>query len=420
MKKKWLNEDGTFKELTADEVNSLTDSEAKEYMSDKMQHIVKDEVSKSIESLNFSKKEDVELISTKLDELMKSNDIAELKANLEGLQEVVRNISKFDLDNKSNKKTFKDEIIAKGEQLKVREQNVVIEKDTLRSAVADYEATVREPGIAPVQTPFLRFMDVMNVTNDNNPNDGGQIWYMDYDEATITRNAAAYAEGGTIPKSDIGWKRYVEEYKKIGDSLVVTDEFFEDFAELAALLESFITENVDLAIEQELWDGTGVGEHLKGITTLVPTFDEVAYAASSKRKYPDANLADLFQVLKNEIMRGTKYVPNGALIPHDEDTLWGGAKDANAQYLTIPTHGITRVPSSYVTDNEMVLGDMTKWRAKVKKGYVMKRGFANNQINEDKITITTRKRLFAYIREVEKNAFLYVDDITAALAAISA
>jgi hypothetical protein len=63
------------------------------------------------------------------------------------------------------------------------------------------------------------------ISISNKANDNGIIKYHDWDEATTARATAMVAEGWSFPESTAKFIERTIPIRKIGDTLVVTEEF---------------------------------------------------------------------------------------------------------------------------------------------------------------------------------------------------
>lgn len=253
------------------------------------------------------------------------------------------------------------------------------------------------------------------ITLESNDNSGGTIKYRDWDEATIARAAEVVAEGAAFPESTAAFKDYTLQIRKIGDTLPVTEEFFEDEQLAAAELEMFVNVNVETKVDDQLVNGNNTGEQLKGYMVSIPAYTATASGIASP------NLKDLVIKMRNAITRprGSKYSPDMVLVASStmEDLVL--AKDANNNYIfneDLGTlGGMAVVVDENLADNEIAVGDRRFARIYEKTGTVISRGYVGDQFKEDEVTIKARKRLALLIREADKTGFLKVTDVDAAL-----
>jgi HK97 family phage major capsid protein len=93
--------------------------------------------------------------------------------------------------------------------------------------------------------------------------------------------------------------------RKIGDTLVVTEEFGEDSDAANAELNRFLDINVNTFIDAQIINGLGTGETLTGLLASAPDYVPAASIAA-------ANIKDLVRKMRTTIVknRGSKYSPD--------------------------------------------------------------------------------------------------------------
>lgn len=278
------------------------------------------------------------------------------------------------------------------------------------------------PGIGQIATPKLvlsNFFKVSPIQIDGN----GVATYEDWDETTTVSAAAAVAEGAAFPASTAKFKTYSINIEKIGDTIGMTYESLRDFKRFSAELARFLTRNMQAVVNQALWNGTGVTPNIAGIYTRVTAFDPVTYSGATTT---DPDIVDLARVLSTEIMNGkdAKYETNFMFVSHNDYLSASLKKDTTNRLIYpngLPKIGMVEIiPSSFVVDNTAVIGD---------KNYVelignpneiqIEVGFKTGDWESDKESLKGRVRTALLIREADKDGFLKVTSISAALTAIT-
>ena len=243
----------------------------------------------------------------------------------------------------------------------------------------------------------------------------GTVRYWDWDEATTVKAAAMVAEGGTYPESTAKFQEYTLPLKKIGDQLPVTEEFGEDAASAAAELDLFLATNVESLIDDQLVNGDGLGNNIKGLIASVPTYTAPTSGITG------ANIYDLVKKVKTDIVktRGSKYMPNFVAFNSDTLDLLGLEKDLNNNYIFRNDDrnigSMIIIEDNSVADDALVVGDSRFGRIYDKGGVVLTRGLSGTQFDEDTITIKARKRMLFLIRTVDQTGFRKVENIAASL-----
>jgi HK97 family phage major capsid protein len=252
----------------------------------------------------------------------------------------------------------------------------------------------------------------------SNGNHNGVIKYRDWDEATVVRAAASVAEGVAFPESTAKFKDYLLPIQKIGDTLPVTEEFFEDEVQAASELSLFLDTNVNTVIDSQIINGDGTGTNLKGLLSSTPAYTAVASGIDAP------NLKDLTRKMRTAIVknRGSKYSPDVVVANSDVIDTYILAKTEDNAYLFDENGrigGLTIIEDNNMPDNQLVVGDSRFARIYEMGGVVLSEGYSGTQFVEDELTLKARKRMAMLIRTVDQTGFLKCTNITNALATLA-
>tara|TARA_R110000772_G_scaffold268362_2_gene395124 strand:- start:11399 stop:12634 length:1236 start_codon:yes stop_codon:yes gene_type:complete len=342
---------------------------------------------------------------TSLESILKTQGETLTKMKNKGGSEIFKTLSEEIKERKDDiKKAVKQNI---GE--------VELKALTSRASVANSPAGFVLPEIGQLGVKERSLYNILPKVSMNDANDAGVVRYRDWDEATTVRAAAMVAEGAAFPESTATFEWFSKPLRKVGDSLPVTEEFFEDEAQAAAELEMFLDVNVSTEVDTQLVNGDNTGQNLEGMFTSSPAYTAVASGIAAP------NLKDLVIKMRNDITRarGSKYRPDMALVSSStmEDLVL--AKDANNNYIfdenTGTLGGLTVVVDENTPDNSILVGDRRYARIYEKSGLVISRGMVGQQFLEDEISLKARKRLLLLVRNVDKTGFRKVADVDAAL-----
>jgi hypothetical protein len=384
-------------------------------------------IAKSMEPLYVQIKA-LENKGDKSDELTKLKaDFALLKAEASELN--LRYKSMSESANKGDGNTLATELKANMTAIKNiakrtgEAKEVVIKAEVLRSSIDGNTQAQDVPGIGQLRTRKLTMYDMfpkIQVGQNNN----GTIRYWDWDEDTIARAAAMIGESGAFPESTAAFKEYTLDLKKVGDTLPVSAEFFEDESMFAAELSLFLQTNVALEIDDQIANGTGAGQDLTGLFASIPAFNpalvtDVAYA----------NFYDLLVKCKEQITKtgGAKYTPDAIWMNVSSINKLRLTKDVNNNYIIPPfvsrdgaiVDGMTVFESNIIADGYFAMGDSRFAKIYEKTGVEISRGTINDQFTQDMETLKVRKRLAFLIRTVDQTGFVKVTNIDTAIAAIN-
>ncbi len=315
----------------------------------------------------------------------------------------------------------KDAIIAaaKGESSK----EITIKALTVRADVGGNTDAVEIPGVGQLSHAKLTAYDIFQKIPVSDKNTNGIIRYRDWDQDTITRAAAAVAEGAAFPSSVAKWVTKTLPIEKIGDSIGVTEEFMEDADMFAAELGMFLETNVKLKRNADLVNANGTTPNIKGIVTTVDAYTPVASGIS------DASTYDLLVKVSEVITasNGSKFEPNFAMMNIIDINNMKLKKDANENYIIPPfasrdlnsIAGMIILEENSIAANSMVIGDRRYARIYERAGITISRGMVGNQFLEDEETLKIRTRLAFLIRDVDLPGFRKVTSISAALVTLA-
>lgn len=297
------------------------------------------------------------------------------------------------------------------------QEEVVIKATTARSSITTNPNQMVLPGIGQLIRIARSLYNICQHFTYPVGSHNGTIKYLDWDEATTVKSAAAIAEGAAFPESTAKFKGYSVELKKVGDTLPVNEEFFEDEANAAAQLEMFLNNNVESKIDNGLINADGTGDDITGLLASVSE-----YTLPAAGTVVDPTIYDLITVVKAAITKpaGNKYKPDFAVMNLDTINRLLLKKDANNNLQFPPNHPIFSfiVEDNSVADNELVVGDSRYMEIHEMVGIALSRGMINDQYVKDQLTLKARKRMLFLIKNSNKSGFRKVTDIDAALLAL--
>jgi len=339
----------------------------------------------------------------------------ELQEQINVLKEVAKTQAPKEILLVDELKTNKDALIAiskggKGEiQLKALSDRASIDPNLNYLPLAE---------ITQLGVKRRSLYDVLPKIQVSVGNHNGVIKYRDWDEDTTVRAAAMVAEGAPFPESTAKYKDYTQPLQKIGDTLPVTEEFFEDEAQAAGELRMFLETNVNTVIDNQLVNGPGTGITLLGLVASSPAFVPAASGIAG------ANIYDLVKKVRTAIVfnRGSKYSPDIVLMNSNTLDRLQLDKDLNNNYTFKDVDSIGSmiiVEDNNMADNVLIVGDRRYARIYEMGGVVISEGYKGDQFVEDEMTLKARKRMLLLVKNGDRTGFLKVTNITTALATLA-
>lgn len=413
-------------EKIAKEDFDVMDGEAKAEIFNAIQkHNVEvgNELTKAVEKGELTAKELAEqlAISSKENSQMQlqiMSIIKEIGVEVRSLMEGGRNTNEV--------KTLPIELKDKKEELKGlslgTQKEVEIKAITNVAVVQDNQTNTMVGGISPLNSPTLTAEMLFNHVPVSGENVNKGVFYMDWDDSSIVRGASSIAESGVYPESGVKFIRRVAQIEKIGDSLPVTQEFYEDESMFAPELERFLRTNMEIVANEQIINGDGTNNSLVGINNRA-----LLYTPTSKG-IPSANVADLCHVMRTQMRKlGQKFIPDFVIMNSELASSIELEKDSNNNYLRIPyvspngdvIKGMNVVIDEAQADNTLVIGDKRYGTIYERTGLTLEVDRVGNQFLTDETTLKVRRRLFFLIKESDRAGFLKCTDVATALTTIA-
>jgi hypothetical protein len=303
-----------------------------------------------------------------------------------------------------------------------------------RSSVTNNTMGIRVPGIGELATrrAVIRSLFTQyNYSPAQMAESGGIVRWMDQD--AITRSAAAVAENGTKPESAISWIERTSPFQVLADTIPVSKQAYRHLGFVAQQINELLNKNLELVVDGQIYDGSGVSPNLNGLLTVAPT-QVIDATLPGFGTIVDSNLYDLVSALRVSIMNGgaagtgrqSKYMPNIVLMNPIDILKYKLSKAVDGHYLLPPfisadgtrIDNVLVVESSRVVANTLVIGDFSYGSVHQGEDVTIEMGLVNDQFLKNQWTIRAEQEIFLLIRNVDREAFLKVTNIDAAIAGL--
>lgn len=421
-----------FKIKNDEEIGKMSPEEQADYYSQAVKHTLSEISALKEKSTDNEKSSDeIEKLKAEFSELQEK-ELKALRENMTAIGKGVKSLLEKGVENGQKAHSLEVALKTKMEAIKSmakrtsNEEAIELKANTVLSSVDSTTAAMDLPGVGQLATRKLSMYDAFPKITMSGENTNATIRYWDWDEDTISRAAAMVAETGSFPESTAKWKQYTLDLKKIGDTLPVSAEFFEDESLFAAELNMFLQTNVALELDNQICNGDGTGNNLTGLFTSAPAFN----TALATTTVTTPTIYDLIAIATEQITitGGGKYMPNAVFMRKSTINAMRLSKDANENYILPPfvsrdgreIDSMMVIESNIVPDNQLVLGDTRFGRIYERTGIELSRGLVGTQFTDDMETLKARKRCLFLVREVDKTAFVKVTNITTALTSITA
>tara|TARA_R110002020_G_C16321697_1_gene774870 strand:- start:14955 stop:16124 length:1170 start_codon:yes stop_codon:yes gene_type:complete len=287
-------------------------------------------------------------------------------------------------------------------------------KEVSSASVIDSTASYYIAGIG--QLPVRRaFLDSEFAHGSVGFESGGTITY--WDQNVLERNASNVGECDAIPESSIDWKEYSVTFTKVADSIPVCAEAMEDYAFIESEVKNFLLVNVLLQNDANI---------LAGVDTAAQTWVAGAFAGA----LTTPTTFDVIKIGKSQIEnsgQNNSYAPNVVLMNPQDYTSMMLAKTTDGQYLfpmymssaEMIVDGLKIITSSLVPQDILYILDSSKGTIYDHRGLSLDYASEHGEdFLHDRIRLRATLRKAFVIRNVNANAFLKVDSIAGAIAAL--
>jgi len=304
-----------------------------------------------------------------------------------------------------------------------------------RSSLSGSTMGIRIPGIGELATrkSVLRGLFTQyNYSPAQMAESAGVVRWMD--QNAITRNAAPVAENGTKPESAISWIERTESFQVIADTIPVSKQAYRHLGFVSQQINMLLNKNLELAVDAQVYSGSGVSPQINGVYTVSPT-QVIDATLPMFGQLIDANLYDLIAALRVSIMNGgaagtgkqSKYMPNIVVMNPVDILKYKLAKAVDGHYLLPPfisadgtrIDSVLVVESAMVTAGTLLIGDFSYGEVHQGEDVTIEMGLVNDQFLKNQWTIRAEQELFLLIRNVDREAFLKVTNIDAAIAGLN-
>jgi len=382
-----------------------------------MEEIIK-ELGQKIDAMKnetVSKAELIKVMSEVADLQTKGNDVAELKANIE---EVAAKL--LDLETKgvpSNTPENLGSLLAeKANELKaMKEKSGASVQITLKAAgtmalstntTGQIPQAEREQGITRIvrRNPFI--LELVNVGSIMS-----NVWEW-VEQKNADGGAAMTAEGAAKSQADFDLVVASANVKKVTAYIKVTKEMLDDVELMRSEIDQELTELINLKIDDQLLNGTGLTVNLTGITTNATAWAAGAFALA----IPTPTKWDVLRTAINQV-RVNLFEPNYIVMHPTDVTAMELSKDTTGQYVMPPfaaldgtiVSGIRVVANTGVTIDKFLVGDFSKSGVRFKEGVTINVGYENDDFTKNLVTILAEARLVQRVKSNHYGAFVYGD-----------
>ena len=261
----------------------------------------------------------------------------------------------------------------------------------------------REAGITRVvrRNPFI--LELVNVGSIMS-----NVWEW-VEQKNPDGGAAMTAEGALKSQADFDLVVASANVKKVTAYIKVTKEMLDDVELMRSEIDQELTELIQLRIDDQLLNGTGLTVNLVGINTNATAYVAGAFALA----IPQPNNFDVLRTAINQV-RVNLFEPTHIVLHPTNVTQMDLAKASDGHYVLPPfasndgtvISGIRVVANTGVAIDNFLVGDFTKAGVRFKEGLTINVGYENDDFTKNLVTILAEARLVQRVKSNHYGAFV--------------
>ena len=359
-----------------------------------------------------SKAELIETLSKVKDLESKGEEVATLKANLEEVAlKVLELETKGDLTVETS--TLKSILESKKDELaRMKDKSGASVQIVLKAAgtmalttniTGQIPQAEREAGITRIVTrnPFiLQLVNVGTIMSN--------VWEW-VEQKNKDGGSAMTAEGAAKSQADFDLVVASANVKKVTAYIKVTKEMLDDVELMRSEIDQELTELINLRIDDQLLNGTGLTVNLVGINENATAYAAGAFALA----IPTPTKWDVLRTAINQV-RVNLFEPNYIILHPTDVTGMELSKDSTGQYIMPPfaaldgtvVSGIRVVANVGVAIDSFLVGDFSKAGVRFKEGLTINVGYENDDFTKNLVTILAEARLVQRVKSNHYGAFV--------------
>jgi HK97 family phage major capsid protein len=264
----------------------------------------------------------------------------------------------------------------------------------------------REQGITRIvrRNPFI--LELVNVGTIMS-----NVWEW-VEQKNADGGSAMTAEGAAKSQADFDLVVASANVKKVTAYIKVTKEMLDDVELMRSEIDQELTELINLRIDDQLLNGTGLTVNLTGIVTNATAWAAGAFALS----IPTPTKWDVLRTAINQV-RVNLFEPTYIVMHPTDVTSMELSKGTDGHYILPPfasqdgtnIAGIRVVANTGVTIDKFLVGDFTKSGVRFKEGLTINVGYENDDFTKNLVTILAEARLVQRVKSNHYGAFVYGD-----------
>ena len=226
------------------------------------------------------------------------------------------------------------------------------------------------------------------------------------------------AEGGTKPQVDFKWETRYAEPRKVAAHEILSEEVMTDVPRMMSVAREYLFKKHNLFKASKVYFGTGIAPEVKGATVYGRTF----VAGSMALAVTTPNFMDVVNACVTDIYTTHNYTDEASyeanivlINPVDFFIQLVSAKDANGLPLypqaglfnQVTIGGVTIKPWSKIPAGKIFVADMKQYKIANYIPYSVRIGWINDNFITNEFAMVGESRFYAYVRNLDEQAFIY-------------
>ena len=280
------------------------------------------------------------------------------------------------------------------------------EDNTIGSGTTQYTLTQNTGQITVIRRRELTYLANVSVGSLSTER---ALWI---EQTSADGTPIMIGEGDSKTQLSSIWQEKTATVKKIAVFGKVTTELLSDLPQLVSYIKNDLMRRQDLVLEDQYFNGNGIGDNLNGLSTYATAFS----AGNLANTIVDANAYDVIQAVAAQVRRAFG-IANCIFVHPDTYAAMMLVKDTVGQYVYprwatadgLVVAGCKIVPTTAVTAGEFIGGDLSVVNVLVREELGIQIGLDGNDFTQNKITMLAEKRVVQFVSA--NNTGLIVDGV---------
>jgi len=377
-------------------------------------------------------------IEAKLNDITTPEMLAEQKAALQSqIDELVIKMKEAGKETKSNLRSFDtafaeayeakkaeiDEIVAKGGKqsgpllFEVKDAVTMGIDNTIGAGATHFTLTANTGIISTIRKRVLRYLANVSV-GFMSPLKPYAMWIEETDEQGVP---IFIGEGDTKTQLSVKYVEKEMKAKKIAVHGKVTTEMLRYLPQLISYIQNNLMKRLDIKTEDQLFNGDGLGDNLKGAFEYAADFtgSDLAGAVDTPNVY------DVIRAVALQCENAFG-MPNGIFVNPSKVAEMDLSKDQEGRYLLPPfvtsagkqISGMQIIPTNALTGDQFLGGDLSVLNVFFTQNMTVQVGLDGNDFTTNKKTILVEQELVQFV-SANDTQVLIAGDFTTAKAALA-